>query len=289
MVRPAVSKLAVATYRACRARRRRGRRRGFPPGADMVSIHTTSAPPSFRPSICSANTSTASSSVSGPSGASRSPVGPTEPPTTTRRPALSATSRAILRREPVQLAHAGLQLVQHQPAAVAAERVGEDDVGAGVDEALMQRADSFRMGAFHSSGVSPEASPASNRLVPVAPSASSGRPSARRFEAWKSCGNRGEISAPATAQPSGGRRLGRPKAIGALHKLGAELRRRFRVIASAASAMPMPYVLIDLPAATSATTTACSSDDVPLHRWSRRRYSRAFRCGRYWHYGRLYG
>ena len=39
----------------------------------------------------------------------------------------------------------GLRAVQHQPAAVAAETIGQDDVGAGVDEALMQRADFVRM------------------------------------------------------------------------------------------------------------------------------------------------
>jgi len=47
--------------------------------ADMVSIQITSAPPAFRPSICSTNTAVASSSVRGPSGANSSPVGPTEP------------------------------------------------------------------------------------------------------------------------------------------------------------------------------------------------------------------
>ena len=67
IVRPAVSKLAVTVY-------------GMPAFAaamaaafissiaDIVSIQITSAPPAFRPSICSTNTSIASSWSSGPSG-----------------------------------------------------------------------------------------------------------------------------------------------------------------------------------------------------------------------------
>ncbi len=106
----------------------------------MVSIQTTSAPPAFSPSICSTNTSSASASVSGPSGTSRSPVGPTEPATITRRPAASATVRACLGREPIQFAGAALGPVQRQAPAIAAETVGEDDVGAGIDEGLVQPA-----------------------------------------------------------------------------------------------------------------------------------------------------
>ena len=60
---------------------------------------------------------------------------------------------------------------EHQPARVAAEAVREDDVGPRIDEALMQRHDTVGMGSSHSSGASPETSPISNRLVPVAPSA----------------------------------------------------------------------------------------------------------------------
>ncbi len=63
-------------------------------GADMVSIHTTSAPPALRPRISSPNEATAASWVSAPSGSNSSPVGPTEPATTTGRGAASATERA---------------------------------------------------------------------------------------------------------------------------------------------------------------------------------------------------
>ena len=92
MVRPAVSKLMVphqgisASLNASAAARNSS-------GAEMVSSHSTSAPPSFSPSACSWNISTASSWVSGPMGAKISPVGPTDPATTTGRPAASATSR----------------------------------------------------------------------------------------------------------------------------------------------------------------------------------------------------
>ena len=64
-------------------------------GADIVSIQMTSAPPAASPSICSRKTATASSWVSAPSGSNRSPVGPTEPATTTGRSAASATPRAM--------------------------------------------------------------------------------------------------------------------------------------------------------------------------------------------------
>ena len=138
----------------------------------MVSIQTTSAPPSLRPSICSTKTSTASSSVSGPSGAKRSPVGPTEPATTTGRPAASATARAFSAASRFSSRVRVLEIVQHQAPAVGAEGIGEDDVGAGIDEALVERADASRgWVSFHSSGESPEVSPMSKRLVPVAPSA----------------------------------------------------------------------------------------------------------------------
>ena len=62
--------------------------------ADIVSIQITSAPPSLRPRISSRKTATASSWVSLPSGSNSSPVGPTDPPTTTGWGAASATSRA---------------------------------------------------------------------------------------------------------------------------------------------------------------------------------------------------
>ena len=113
IVRPAVSKLAVSvngmpTFAAARAAAR------ISSSADMVSIQTTSAPPSFSPSICSTKTSTASSSVSGPSGARRSPVGPTEPATTTGRPAASATARAFSAASRSSSRVPLLQIVQRQ-------------------------------------------------------------------------------------------------------------------------------------------------------------------------------
>ena len=63
-------------------------------GDDMVSIHATSAPPSFRPRISSLNDATASVWLRAPIGSNSSPVGPTEPATTTGRSAPSATLRA---------------------------------------------------------------------------------------------------------------------------------------------------------------------------------------------------
>ena len=117
IVRPAVSKLAVIVHGMPHLAAASAAAR-ISSGADMVSIHATSAPPSCRPSICSTNTSTASSSLSGPSGARRSPVGPTDPATTTGRPAASATLRAFAGGEAVELAGAVLKPVQHQAAAI---------------------------------------------------------------------------------------------------------------------------------------------------------------------------
>ena len=59
------------------------------------------------------------------------------------------------RRRLGQLEHSVLGPVQRQPVAVAAERIGEDDVGAGVDEALVQIGDVSGRSTFHSSGGSP--------------------------------------------------------------------------------------------------------------------------------------
>src|SRR5579863_850533 len=116
-------------------------------GADMVSIQTTSTPPSFKPSICSAKAATASSSESGPSGARRSPVGPTEPATATDRPPCLIR---LLARDfggaTIEFAHAILQRMQHEPAAIGAEAVGQDDVGARIDEIAMERGHAIRMG-----------------------------------------------------------------------------------------------------------------------------------------------
>ena len=82
----------------------------------MVSIQTTSAPPSRSPSICSAKMSTASSSVSGPRGAKRSPVGPTEPATTTGRPARVRDLARVPGGRGVDLPDAAIELVQREPA-----------------------------------------------------------------------------------------------------------------------------------------------------------------------------
>ena len=48
--------------------------------------------------------------------------------------------------EAVQLAGAVLEIVQHQPAAIGAEGIGENDVGPGVDKTLVESADRVAMG-----------------------------------------------------------------------------------------------------------------------------------------------
>ncbi len=62
------------------------------------------------------------------------------------RPASFVGHRArVLCREPVDLAHAVLHSVQHQPASVTAEAVGQDDVGPCIDETLVQGTHAIRM------------------------------------------------------------------------------------------------------------------------------------------------
>ena len=172
IVLPAVSKLAVVvngmpTLAAAFAAAR------ISSSADMVSIQITSAPPSLRPSICSTKTSTASSSVSGPSGAKRSPVGPTEPATTTGRPAASATARAFsaARRFSSRVRSSRLCSISRRRLAPK-ELVRMMSAPASTKLWWSARIVS-RWVSFHSSGESPEVRPMLNRFVPVAPSARS--------------------------------------------------------------------------------------------------------------------
>ena len=140
IVRPAVSKLIVPHQGApVRAMPSAAARNSS--GAEIVSTQSTSAPPASRPRACSSNISAASSIVSGPSGAMISPVGPIEPATTTGRPAASAASRAISAAMRLSSMHPVLGVVQLQPAGVAAEAVGEEEVAAGADRAVVEGAD----------------------------------------------------------------------------------------------------------------------------------------------------
>src|SRR5712671_5537706 len=82
IVRPAVSNEQVITYGTPTAVAASAA--AFTSsGDDIVSIHATSAPPSRNPLICVLNDATAISWVSVPIGSNSSPVGPTEPATTT--------------------------------------------------------------------------------------------------------------------------------------------------------------------------------------------------------------
>ena len=133
IVRPAVSNEHVAVYgmptsiAAVAAARTSS-------GADIVSIHATSAPPATRPSICSRNAATAASWVSAAERREQLP-GRTDRAGDDDRAVRRVGHRPGDRRRRLgQLEHPVLGAVQRQPVAVAAERVGEDDVGAGVDE-----------------------------------------------------------------------------------------------------------------------------------------------------------
>ena len=113
--------------------------------ADIVSIQQTSAPPAFKPFACSVKSATASSSVSAPSGTKSSPVGPIEPATTTGRAAASAIVARNLGGALVDLEDAILRLVQLHAVAVGAKAVGQDDVGAGLDEGPEEGVDRLRV------------------------------------------------------------------------------------------------------------------------------------------------
>ena len=79
---------------------------------------------------------------------------------------------ADARGELVQLGDAILRLVQLQAIAAAAETVGEDDISAGGDHGAVQVLDAVGMIDVPQFRRIAGGSPASNRLVPVAPSAS---------------------------------------------------------------------------------------------------------------------
>ena len=90
--------------------------------------------------------------------------------------------RGHSRPPPIEFARAPLEIVERQTSPVAAKTIGENDVGAGVDELLVQRPDAIGMGRRSTvQGCRPRSGPTSKRLVPVAPSASSVRPLARSF------------------------------------------------------------------------------------------------------------
>ncbi len=140
IVRPFVSKLSVQTT---------GRPVVSAPAiaasassrADIVSIQSTSAPPRARLAACSANASLAASKPSVPTGAMISPVGPMLPGDDDLAPALVGDAAGNPRRRLVQFRDARFRPVQREPVTVAAEAVGENDVGARVDETAMQRGD----------------------------------------------------------------------------------------------------------------------------------------------------
>ena len=94
MVRPLVSKLSVQTMGSS-ATAAPATAASTSSREDMVSIHSTSAPPALSASACSANAALASSKVRGPMGSMISPVGPMLPATATVRLLASATRRAI--------------------------------------------------------------------------------------------------------------------------------------------------------------------------------------------------
>jgi hypothetical protein len=143
---------------------------------DMVSIHSTSTPPSAKALACSAKAAMASASVSEPMGSNRSPVGPIEPATITSRPtwsfmALSATLRPISAARLLisctrSWAWCSFSRFRVPPKLLVRKRSAPEST-------KLWCSASIRSGCskFQSSGESPVISPMPNRFVPVAPSA----------------------------------------------------------------------------------------------------------------------
>ena len=93
---------------------------------------------------------------------------------------------------------AHLRAVQGEAIAVAAEAVGQDQIGAGIDEALVNRPDAIGMLDVSPSQAPPPSSPSANRLVPMAPSATT--------TGWRASRSvRGSAMVPGSASSVGSR------------------------------------------------------------------------------------
>ena len=173
MVRPLVSKLSVTTT---------GRSVVIAPGTaastssaeDMVSIHSTSAPPAARACACSAKAAAASSMVSGAERHDQLAGGADRARDHDRPAGRIGDTAGDLGGGQVELGDPVLGLVQLEPMPGAAEAVGEDDVGAGLDEAAMHVGDALGMQRrSRARGCRRSTRPRANRPVPMPPSASS--------------------------------------------------------------------------------------------------------------------
>ena len=140
IVRRLVSKLRVAmTGTSGTHRRAASTAASTSPRSLIVSIRTTSIPPSRRATSCSSKSSWACAGSMVPSGASSSPVGPRSP--ATRTPCRRATSVAIAAPARFSSWTPVRQAVHLQPRAGAAEGVGGEDAGAGLRVLLVEPGD----------------------------------------------------------------------------------------------------------------------------------------------------
>src|SRR6185437_3578448 len=172
IVLPLVSKLRVVTI-GSPVRRAPSIAASVSSAEDIVSIHRMSAPPRPSAAACSANDSRASAADSGPSGSRISPVGPMLPPTSTRRPARSASVRASPAAASFSSATRPSALCSFKRCRVPPKLfVRTMSAPASMKPRCSSR---IRCGCsvFQSSGASPLVNPRSNRLLPIAPSASS--------------------------------------------------------------------------------------------------------------------
>ena len=138
---------------------------------EMVSSHSTSAPPAFSPSAVASNIAAASACDKGPTGCMMSPVGPTDPATMTWRPDASATSRPSSAAMRLSSNTRSSALCNFRRDAFAPNELVKNRSDPASTAPLYRALMFSGFSAFQISGASPAINPMLNRFVPVAPSA----------------------------------------------------------------------------------------------------------------------
>ncbi len=125
----------------------------------MVSIQATSAPPAFQALDLFDKGRDRVFIGEAPSGICSSPVGPTDPAVMTFRGAGFGDGARDFCGPLVELVDPVVGLMKLQSVACAAKGIGENDVGAGIHEVLMQLGDVVRFGLVPHLGASPRFEP----------------------------------------------------------------------------------------------------------------------------------
>ena len=212
IVRPAVSNDAVTVYGIPTAIAASAAAR-ISCAADFVSIQAMSAPPARNPSISSVNAAIAAASVMEPIGSINSPVGPTDPATTTGCGAAAATSAAIsAARFAISNARSSAPCNANRNRLQPNVLVRMMSAPASTN-CWCRRRTLSGASRFHSSGGSPGPRPIPMKLVPVAPSASNGPPRSRSASSVVRMHDRRYCLVPATTGVRPGRRAEPPSRL----------------------------------------------------------------------------